>query len=56
MANPHLDDFDNRNRLMSNREDTNSDYCSKSYALSRNMLQSADMKDWWRFGEGGTGW
>ncbi|KAF8124432.1 chitin synthase-domain-containing protein [Boletus edulis] len=34
------DDFDNRGRLTSNREETNSNYGSKSYAPSRNMFQN----------------
>ncbi|KAF8447874.1 P-loop containing nucleoside triphosphate hydrolase protein [Boletus edulis BED1] len=36
------DDFDNRSRLTSNREETNSNYGSESYAPSRNMFQNAD--------------
>ncbi|KAG6372221.1 P-loop containing nucleoside triphosphate hydrolase protein [Boletus reticuloceps] len=36
------DDFDNRSRLTSNREETNSNYGSGSYAPSRNMFQNAD--------------
>ncbi|KAH0831304.1 glycosyltransferase family 2 protein [Lanmaoa asiatica] len=36
------DDFDNRSRLTSNREETNSNYGSDSYAPSRNMFQNAD--------------
>jgi hypothetical protein len=36
------DDFDNRSRLASNREETNSNYGSESYAPSRNMFQNAD--------------
>ncbi|KAF8439408.1 hypothetical protein L210DRAFT_3673100 [Boletus edulis BED1] len=36
------DDFNNRSRLTSNWEETNSNYGSKSYAPSRNMFQNAD--------------
>ncbi|KAG9310142.1 glycosyltransferase family 2 protein [Chiua virens] len=36
------DDFDNRSRLTSNREETTSNYGSDSYAPSRNMFQNAD--------------
>ncbi|KAF8438194.1 hypothetical protein L210DRAFT_3647176 [Boletus edulis BED1] len=36
------DDFDNRSRLTSNQEETNSNYGSESYAPSRNMFQNAD--------------
>ena len=36
------DDFDNRSRLTSNRDDTASNYGSDSYAPSRNMFQNAD--------------
>jgi chitin synthase len=36
------DDFDNRSRLTSNREETNSNYGSESYAPSRNMFQNVD--------------
>ncbi|KAF8451084.1 hypothetical protein L210DRAFT_945547 [Boletus edulis BED1] len=36
------DDFDNRSRLTSNHEDTNSNYGSESYAPPRNMFQNAD--------------
>jgi chitin synthase len=36
------DDFDNRSRLTSNREETNSNYSSESYAPSRNMFQNVD--------------
>ncbi|KAF8439427.1 hypothetical protein L210DRAFT_858136 [Boletus edulis BED1] len=36
------DDFNNWSRLTSNREETNSNYGSKSYAPSRNMFQNAD--------------
>ncbi|KAF8451038.1 hypothetical protein L210DRAFT_3357614, partial [Boletus edulis BED1] len=35
-------DFDNRSQLASNREETNSNYGSKSYAPSRNMFWNAD--------------
>ena len=38
----HSDDFDNQSQLTSNREETNSDYGSESYALSRNMFQNVD--------------
>ncbi|KAF9225027.1 glycosyltransferase family 2 protein [Gyrodon lividus] len=36
------DDFDNRSRLTSNRDDSNSNYGTESYAPSRNMFQNAD--------------
>ncbi|KAF8437697.1 P-loop containing nucleoside triphosphate hydrolase protein [Boletus edulis BED1] len=36
------DDFDNRSRLTSNREEINSNYGSKSYTPSRNMFQNTD--------------
>jgi chitin synthase len=36
------DDFDNRSRQTSNREETNSNYGSESYAPSRNMFQNVD--------------
>ncbi|KAF8433780.1 P-loop containing nucleoside triphosphate hydrolase protein [Boletus edulis BED1] len=36
------DDFDNRSRVTSNGEETNSNYGSESYAPSRNMFQNAD--------------
>jgi chitin synthase len=36
------DDFDNRSRLTSNRDDSNSHYGTESYAPSRNMFQNAD--------------
>ncbi|KAG6370849.1 P-loop containing nucleoside triphosphate hydrolase protein [Boletus reticuloceps] len=36
------DDFNNRSRLSSNREETNSNYGSESYAPSRNMFQNTD--------------
>ncbi|KAF8836252.1 glycosyltransferase family 2 protein [Paxillus ammoniavirescens] len=36
------DDFDTRSRLTSNRDDSNSNYGTESYAPSRNMFQNAD--------------
>ncbi|KAF8119292.1 chitin synthase-domain-containing protein [Boletus edulis] len=36
------DDFDNRSRLTSNREETSSNYGPESYAPYRNMFQNAD--------------
>ncbi|KAG1744846.1 glycosyltransferase family 2 protein [Suillus lakei] len=36
------EDFDNRSRLTSNRDDSNSNYGTESYAPSRNMFQNAD--------------
>ena len=36
------DDFDYRSRLTSNRDDSNSNYGTESYAPSRNMFQAAD--------------
>ncbi|KIJ58917.1 glycosyltransferase family 2 protein [Hydnomerulius pinastri MD-312] len=36
------DNFDNRGRLMSNRDDSNSNYGTESYAPSKNTFQNAD--------------
>ncbi|KAF8546244.1 P-loop containing nucleoside triphosphate hydrolase protein [Imleria badia] len=40
----HSDNFDNRSRLTSNWEETNSNYGSESYAPSRNMFQNARLQ------------